>query len=88
MAAGILTMCDNTWATTICLRPAALGIDIVVQAATKYVMGHSDGMLGLVSAPEHLYKPSRAAANWLGYRVGSQDVFLASSGLRLGDTAP
>lgn len=81
-AAGILTVCDNTWATAVCMKPASLGIDIVVQAATKYVMGHSDGMLGLVSAPERLYKPLRAAANWLGYRASSDEVFLAARGLR------
>lgn len=80
--AGILTMCDNTWATALCIRPAALGIDIVVQAATKYIMGHSDGMLGLVSAGEAHYTALRAAANWLGYRVGPDDIFLAARGLR------
>lgn len=80
--AGILTMCDNTWATAVCMKPASLGIDIVVQAATKYIMGHSDGMLGLVSAGEAHYTALRVAANWLGYRVGPDDVFLAARGLR------
>lgn len=80
--AGILTVCDNTWATAVYMKPATLGIDIVVQAATKYVIGHSDAMLGLVSAPQEHYTALRAAANWLGYRVSSEDVFLASRGLR------
>lgn len=80
--AGILTMCDNTWATAVCMKPATLGVDIVVQAATKYIMGHSDGMLGLVSTGKAHYTALRAAANWLGYRVGPDDVFLAARGLR------
>ncbi|RUM95812.1 cystathionine beta-lyase [Pseudaminobacter arsenicus] len=77
-----VTVCDNTWATALFHRPISLGVDIVVQAATKYIVGHSDAMLGLVTAgPEH-YRELRQAANWLGYRVSPDDVFLAARGLR------
>lgn len=79
---GATTVCDNTWATAIFHRPLALGVDIVVQAATKYIVGHSDAMLGLVtSGPEH-YRALREAANWLGYRASPDEVYLAARGLR------
>lgn len=78
----ILTVCDNTWATALFHRPLARGVDIVVQAATKYILGHSDAMLGLVTCGEAHYRPLREAANWLGHRVSPDDVFLASRGLR------
>lgn len=80
---GILTVCDNTWATGVNLRPLDLGVDLVVQAGTKYIVGHSDAMLGFVSmAHETLLRPLREAANWLGYNVSPDDVFLAGRGLR------
>lgn len=81
-ARGILTMCDNTWATPVFHRPMELGVDIVVAAATKYVVGHSDAMLGTVTAREEHYRTLREAANWLGYRISPDEVFLAARGLR------
>lgn len=81
-AHGALTVCDNTWATAVFHRPLALGVDIVVQAATKYIVGHSDAMLGLVTCGQAHYRALREAANWLGYRVSPDDVFLAARGLR------
>lgn len=79
---GIVTMCDNTWATALLLKPLALGADIVVQAATKYVIGHSDAMLGLVTTTQAHYRALRETANWLGYHASPDDVFLAARGLR------
>jgi cystathionine beta-lyase len=79
---GVMTVCDNTWATALFHRPMALGVDIVVQAATKYIVGHSDAMLGLVTSGEQHYRALREAANWMGYRVSPDDVFLAARGLR------
>jgi cystathionine beta-lyase len=82
-AHDVLTICDNTWATGYFCRPLSLGVDISVQAATKYVVGHSDAMLGVVSlVDDRLHKPLRQAANWLGYHVSPDDVFLAARGLR------
>lgn len=82
-ARGVLTMCDNTWATALFCKPLALGVDIVVQAATKYIVGHSDAMLGLVTvADAGLHRPLREAANWLGYRVAPDEVYMAARGLR------
>lgn len=82
-ARGIVTVCDNTWATGQFCRPIDLGADIVVQAATKYVVGHSDAMLGIVTVADGaLVEPLRKGANWLGFHVSPDDVFLAARGLR------
>lgn len=79
---GIITVCDNTWATAMFFRPLEVGADVVVQAATKYISGHSDIMLGLVSCQEQHYKTLREAANWLGYHAAPDNVFLAARGIR------
>lgn len=81
-AAGIVTVADNTWATALNCRPLELGIDMVVQSATKYIVGHSDAMLGLVTCAEEHYRPLREAANWMGYRASPDEVYLAARGLR------
>ena len=79
---GALTVCDNTWATPLFHRPLSLGVDIVAQSATKYIVGHSDAMLGVVSCGEKQFRALREAANWMGYHVSPDDVFLAARGLR------
>lgn len=80
---GILTVCDNTWATALFCRPLALGVDIVVQAATKYIVGHSDALVGLVTVADSAHHaPLRQAANWLGHRTAPDEVYLAARGLR------
>lgn len=82
-ARGVITVCDNTWATALFCRPLALGCDVVVQAATKYIVGHSDAMLGLVTVADMaLHAPLREAANWMGYSVAPDEVYLAARGLR------
>lgn len=81
-SAGIITVADNTWATALNCAPLSLGVDIVVQSATKFIIGHSDAMLGLVTSHERHYRALREAANWLGYRASPDDVFLAARGLR------
>ena len=52
---GITTILDNTWATPLYLKPFDLGIDVSVHAATKYITGHSDAMLGIISTNEACY---------------------------------
>jgi len=49
---GVLTACDNTWATPFLQRPLALGVDLVMHSTTKYLSGHSDAMGGVVVARE------------------------------------
>jgi len=79
---GAITVCDNTWATALLCKPLSLGVDIVAQSATKYIVGHSDAMLGLVTSAAEHYRPLREAANWLGYHASPDDVYLAARGLR------
>src|SRR5690606_20904504 len=52
---GIRTAIDATWATPLFLRPLALGIDVSIHAATKYLVGHSDAMLGVVTTTAETY---------------------------------
>src|SRR5699024_8795003 len=47
-SAGVTTIIDNTWATPLFFRPLAHDVDVVIHAGTKYVVGHSDAMLGLI----------------------------------------
>lgn len=79
---GITTMIDNTWATPLYFKPLALGVDISIHAATKYIVGHSDAMLGIVVANEaHFDKLSRGAIHH-GHCAGPDSVYLGLRGLR------
>lgn len=82
-ARGILTMMDNTWATPLFFDSHKAGIDISVQAGTKYYAGHSDVLIGTISArtPE-LYKTLRKAWEELGVIVAPEDAFLTLRGMR------
>ena len=79
---GLCTMLDNTWATPIFLPPHELGIDIAIEAGTKYLAGHSDLLLGLTSANAAWAKPLRATYDAFAMLAGPEDVFLALRGLR------
>ncbi len=81
--AGIVSMVDNTWASPLYCKPISLGVDVSIQAATKYVGGHSDVMMGTVSlADEKLYRKVKWAAVALGNAAGPDDHYLALRGLR------
>jgi cystathionine beta-lyase len=81
-ARGIVTLLDNTWATPLLFPAIARGVDLSILACTKYIVGHSDAMLGSVTAaPEH-FERLRRTAYALGQCVGPDDAFLASRGLR------
>jgi len=81
-ARGIVTLLDNTWATPLFFPAIAAGIDLAVLACTKYVVGHSDAMLGSVTAtPEH-YPALRRMAQLFGQHVAPDDAYLAHRGLR------
>ena len=80
---GVLTVMDNTWAAGLAFRPLAQGVDVSVQALTKYVGGHSDLLMGGIAAGE----PSvlRAIANTIedmGWHVSPDDAWLALRGVR------
>jgi cystathionine beta-lyase len=80
--AGITTVMDNTWATPLYFRPLAHGVDVALLSATKYIAGHSDLMMGILTATEAAYPPLRRAADDLGASAGPDDCYLALRGLR------
>lgn len=79
---NIITILDNTWASPILCRPFELGVDISIQAATKYIIGHSDVMLGTATANEQCWPQLREQSYLLGYCASADDVYAASRGLR------
>lgn len=80
--AGIKTAIDNSWATPLNCRPLDLGVDVSVMSATKYISGHSDAMLGVVSATAEAFPAVKRAALMLGLCGGSEELYLATRGLR------
>jgi cystathionine beta-lyase len=81
-AKGLTTILDNTWATPLFFLPHEFCIDMAVEAGTKYLSGHSDLLLGLVSANERWFKRLRATFDAFAMCPGPEDVFLALRGLR------
>jgi cysteine-S-conjugate beta-lyase len=81
-ARGALVLMDNTWASPIYFRPLDHGVDLVIQAGTKYIGGHSDVMLGTVSANARTVKDLKAIVGMNGWCVGPDDVYLGMRGLR------
>ncbi len=81
-AHNIVTILDNTWASPILCQPFAMGVDISIQAATKYICGHSDVMLGTASANAKHWPQLREHGYLLGYCASADDVYLAARGLR------
>ena len=79
---GIATILDNTWATPLYLKPFDLGIDVSVHAATKYITGHSDTMLGIISTNEACYDRIRNSVRLSGQCAGPDPIFLGLRGLR------
>lgn len=81
-ARRVTTIMDNTWATPLFFQPLAHGVDISVHAGTKYVVGHSDAMLGLVVTSGEFHEAVRLQAHELGHGVGPDDAWLGLRGLR------
>ncbi|HUP92183.1 MAG TPA: cystathionine beta-lyase [Solimonas sp.] len=81
-AARALVVCDNTWATPLYCNPLKLGADVVIHAATKYIVGHADAMLGTISCNEASFERVRNVAAGLGQYASPDDCFLALRGLR------
>lgn len=79
---GALSLVDNTWASPLGFQPLAHGCDLSIMSLTKHVGGHSDLMLGSVSAGEALYGRLRLKAQALGIVVSPDDAALALRGLR------
>jgi len=81
--AGVITMIDNTWASPLYCQPLELGVDVSIQAGTKYVAGHSDLVIGLITSnTEQLHRKIADHAMILGDVAGPDDCYLALRGLR------
>jgi len=81
-AHGASVLIDNTWATPLFFRPLSHGVDLSIQAATKYVGGHADVMLGYVSANEKHAGRLHQVHGDLGLYASGDDCFLGLRGLR------
>ena len=81
-ARGLVTLIDNTWGTPLLFPTMRYGIDLSIIACTKYVVGHSDAMLGSVTAAPGAIDALRRMTAQLGHCVGPDDAFLGSRGLR------
>jgi cystathionine beta-lyase len=82
-AHGALVIMDNTWATPLFFDSHKAGVDLSIQAGTKYYAGHSDVLIGTISArTPALYKQLRATWEHLGVMVAPEDAFLTLRGIR------
>jgi cystathionine beta-lyase len=81
-ARGIVTLFDNTWATPLLFPAIGHGVDLSILACTKYIVGHSDVMMGSVTAGPEWFDRLRRTAQLLGQCVSPDDAYLASRGLR------
>ncbi len=81
-ARGVATVIDNTWATPLLFPVIGLGVDYSVLACTKYVGGHSDVMMGSVTAAPGRFAALRDTSFQLGQVISADDAFLGSRGLR------
>ena len=78
---GIVTLLDNTWATPLFFPAIAAGVDITILAATKYVGGHADVMIGAASATEQYFAAVQRTTWDLGHALSPDDAWLGSRGL-------
>ena len=81
-AHGAAVLMDNTWATPLFFQPLAHGVDLSIQAATKYIGGHADVMLGYVAANEKHAARLHQTHGDLGLYASGDDCFLGLRGLR------
>ena len=78
----ILTAIDNTWGTPYFLKPIKLGFDMSIVSATKYYSGHSDVMGGSLAVNKKVFIKVKAAERVTGLRLGPDDAYLITRGLR------
>lgn len=81
-ARGVVTLMDNTWATPLFFRPLEHGVDVAILAATKYLVGHSDALVGTISANAAVWPRILATHGDIGLWTGPDDMYLALRGLR------
>ncbi|NQV54440.1 MAG: cystathionine beta-lyase, partial [Rhodospirillales bacterium] len=80
--AGVKVVMDNTWSAGYFFKPFEHGVDVSVQAATKYFVGHSDAMLGTVSTTAADYDTVIDTVHVLGYNAAPDDAYLGLRGMR------
>ena len=73
---------DNTWASPLYFKPFEYGVDVSIQAATKYIVGHADAMLGAITSNARASKYIQRAHGTLGVCPGTEETFLGLRGLR------
>ena len=78
----IYTAIDNTWGTPYFLKPMKLGFDMSIVSATKYYSGHSDVMGGSLAVNKRVFRKVQLADNIIGLRLGPDDAYLITRGLR------
>ena len=78
---NIPTVLDNTWASPLFCDPIKLGINIIIDAGTKYINGHSDVLIGFISSDKKYSKKIRVITKTLGICPGSEEVYLALRGV-------
>jgi cystathionine beta-lyase len=79
---GAVVMMDNTWASPLYFKPFEHGVDISIQAATKYIVGHADAMLGSITANAATAEKLADNAHFLGIGVGTEECYLGLRGIR------
>jgi len=79
---GAVVLMDNTWASPLYYRPFEHGVDVSIQAATKYIVGHSDALIGTATANERAWPLLQAGGHDFGQIAAPDDVFLALRGMR------
>ena len=81
-AGDAVVILDNTWASPLYFKPFEHGVDVSVQAVTKYIAGHADAMLGALTTTEEVHDEVRRTAIMIGACPGPDDCYLAQRGLR------
>ncbi len=82
-ARGALVIMDNTWAGPLYFKPLTVGVDICVEAATKFIAGHSDLVMGVITArTAELYRRMRSFCVQMGEIASPDDCYMALRGLR------
>lgn len=81
-AKGCIAILDNTWASPLYFKPYRHGVDLVVHAATKYLVGHSDVMMGIITMREKFFTQVKTQVHGMGFAVGGDDCYLALRGIR------
>ncbi len=79
---GALVIVDNTFLTPYLIQPLALGADIVIHSATKYMMGHGNGLVGISCGPEELLEPVKSLRLYVGGIMAPFNAFLLHQGLQ------